>query len=456
MRNILIPITIVVMLSLLAVGCGEDFESPEWLQWKWGKKETPTTTPTEELATDEPDESVEPDEVVTDDAAALEMFEAQLAAADPITVGPQPRQLPQPLGTQSDWPEEPVDEPTEPADEPDEAPMDPDEPPSPADVAAEIEARRSASEPVDDWTGPEIDGDLEMDLEDPPVIDESEESIDEPAEEDATSMGSDEADMSALLLEDISLDGRPAESAPVSADPGDLVAASLVQVNDQFITVNDVLRSLHPQFISMPPVTSEGDFQRQAASLIHGELQRQVVEALVLAEAEAAMTDRQETLIDQEMENMLRTMIAEAGGSRQVLEQQFRQRYTTLDEILAEDRTEHHHQPSDVAGLLPPASGRVLREVQDSDAIDRSAVRGVPAGKRRRADRSGVAVGASAVAGGGGSRSGRSPGRRRFRSGGSGAITGPQAERRRHLAAHDGRQLSRGRSAGQRLSLESG
>ncbi|MHC4986018.1 MAG: hypothetical protein ACYTFO_07675, partial [Planctomycetota bacterium] len=224
--------------------------------------------------------------------------------------------------------------PTEPADEPDEAPMDPDEPPSPADVAAEIEARRSASEPVDDWTGPEIDGDLEMDLEDPPVIDESEESIDEPAEEDATSMGSDEADMSALLLEDISLDGRPAESAPVSADPGDLVAASLVQVNDQFITVNDVLRSLHPQFISMPPVTSEGDFQRQAASLIHGELQRQVVEALVLAEAEAAMTDRQETLIDQEMENMLRTMIAEAGGSRQVLEQQFRQRYTTLDEIL--------------------------------------------------------------------------------------------------------------------------
>ena len=351
MRNILIPITIAVMLSLSVLGCGEDFESPEWLQWKWGKKETPTTSPTEVLVTEDSDVPAEQADVVTDDAAAAEMFEAQLAAADPITVGPHPSQLPQPLGTRSDWPEGSFDDSAEPAEEA----TDLDEPPTPADVAAEIDARRAAGEPDDDWTGPEIDDDLDldMDVEEQPVVEELEEPIEEPVEEpieepveepveeDATSMDIDEPDMSAILLDDISLDDDgPAESSPVTADPGDLVAASLVQVNDEFITVDDVLRGLHPQFVAMPPVASESDFRRHAASMIHGELQRQVVEALVLAEAEAAMTDRQETFIDQEMEQRLRTMIAEAGGSQQVLEQQCRQRYTTLDEILDDQRNQ--------------------------------------------------------------------------------------------------------------------
>jgi len=118
----------------------------------------------------------------------------------------------------------------------------------------------------------------------------------------------------------------------------ELVAASMVQVNDKFITVDNVLNGLYNQLSSMQQVENEEAFRRAVAPLIEQQLRQLIYESLVLAEAEANLTDQQKAAIESEVADARREMIAHAGGSVQALEQYYRQRHTTLEKVLDEHR----------------------------------------------------------------------------------------------------------------------
>ena len=116
-----------------------------------------------------------------------------------------------------------------------------------------------------------------------------------------------------------------------------VVAASMVQVNDKFITIDDVLNGLHPRLVAMPPGEEEA-FRQAVTEMIDQQLRQLVYESLVLGEAEAGLTDAQKKAIENEVANARREMIAHAGGSARALEQYYRDRHTTLAEALDDHR----------------------------------------------------------------------------------------------------------------------
>ncbi len=131
--------------------------------------------------------------------------------------------------------------------------------------------------------------------------------------------------------------GNVHESQPIAVD-SKVVAASILQVNGQFITVHDIVSGAEDAFGSIPPELPEQEYHSLAEQIVRGEVRRQVTQALVLAEALARLTDPQEGYVDQEMEKIFREMVAHEGGSEQALRQRFAQEGVLLDEVLDEYR----------------------------------------------------------------------------------------------------------------------
>ncbi|MBL7134375.1 MAG: peptidyl-prolyl cis-trans isomerase [Phycisphaerae bacterium] len=137
-----------------------------------------------------------------------------------------------------------------------------------------------------------------------------------------------------------------AETAPVTpttaaaTEPagGEVVAASIVQVNDRFITIEDVLKSIAADLARLPVTVSETTYRRKVVGMIDEEVRRQVIQMLVLAEAKRRLTDQQKEHIDKDMEEILGEMTAQATGSRQKLEARFIHEGTTLKAAMARQR----------------------------------------------------------------------------------------------------------------------
>ncbi|MFW6065861.1 MAG: hypothetical protein ACOC9S_03485, partial [Planctomycetota bacterium] len=126
------------------------------------------------------------------------------------------------------------------------------------------------------------------------------------------------------------------EQAEVVGEP-EVVAASMIQVNGRFITIEDVLRSVRPELEKVSDAP-EPVFRNRAAQIIAAEIRRQVGQTLLAAEAERRLTDQQKKAVDAELEKMRKEMIASAGGSRTRLEARLREQGVTLDEVVAEQR----------------------------------------------------------------------------------------------------------------------
>lgn len=137
-----------------------------------------------------------------------------------------------------------------------------------------------------------------------------------------------------------------AETAPVAptttraTEPagGKVVAASIVRVNDHFITIEDVLESIAVDLTKLPVTISETTYRRKVAAMIDEEVHRQIDHHLILTEAERRLADQQKEHIDKEIEENLREMIAQAGGSRQKLQAKFIREGTTLEAAIASER----------------------------------------------------------------------------------------------------------------------
>ncbi len=128
----------------------------------------------------------------------------------------------------------------------------------------------------------------------------------------------------------------PRNAEPVRQDATEtVIASSMVQVNDAFITIDDVLTGLHAKLVDLQ-VDDEDTFRQAVVPLIEQELRQQIYESLVLGEAEANLTEPQKAIIADEIADARREMIAHAGGSEQALEQYHRDRNTTLAKVLDE------------------------------------------------------------------------------------------------------------------------
>jgi len=120
--------------------------------------------------------------------------------------------------------------------------------------------------------------------------------------------------------------------------PERTVAGSILQVNEHFITVEDVLHSADGKLSAFPATVTELTFRRQAAGIISEAINNKMHQVLILAEAEKRLTEDQQKLIDAEMAATLREMLAEVGGSRTKLEQQYADRGSSLNDVIGEQR----------------------------------------------------------------------------------------------------------------------
>lgn len=121
--------------------------------------------------------------------------------------------------------------------------------------------------------------------------------------------------------------GSPAEPYAGYALIGEprVVEAFMLQVNDEIITVDEVLNGAREDLQAIADTVSEENFRRQAMPIISRELQRKVGEALLVNSAQRELTDEDKDRIETLLEAELRELTAQAGGSRSQLDQRLRQ-----------------------------------------------------------------------------------------------------------------------------------
>ena len=135
------------------------------------------------------------------------------------------------------------------------------------------------------------------------------------------------------------LSGPMSPKQPAKAiGPDEVVAASVVQVNRRFITIDDILRPLAAKLSKLPKGISEQTFRDQAARLIAQEITGQITRVLVVEEAEKRLVDDQKKAIDQEIKQAQSDMLAAAGGSVTQLRQQLQREGLTLEQAMDEYR----------------------------------------------------------------------------------------------------------------------
>jgi hypothetical protein len=98
----------------------------------------------------------------------------------------------------------------------------------------------------------------------------------------------------------------------------------MLQVNDKFITLDEVLRPIHDRLAKAAAGTGERTFRMKALDLIRGEIRTQVEQTLLLAEAEGGLTEDERKLVKEQLADRFRQAVAEMGGSRAKLDQHLR------------------------------------------------------------------------------------------------------------------------------------
>jgi len=118
----------------------------------------------------------------------------------------------------------------------------------------------------------------------------------------------------------------------------EVVTGSALQVNDQFLTVEELLRSAGPRIAALPDDLKPAIYRRRVQRILDEEINRRIGHMLVYSEATKRLTDQQKKRIDADMESLLTEMIANAGGSRGKLQARLARGGTTLRDVLADQR----------------------------------------------------------------------------------------------------------------------
>ena len=125
---------------------------------------------------------------------------------------------------------------------------------------------------------------------------------------------------------------QPSYAGHTLLTPPEVVEAVVLTVNDQAVTINDVLDPLRRRLRAVDKGGGEEAFRVAAREMIVEEIRRQVYMILVLAEAERELSEQAKAYVEREADSRLRDMIAETGGSQSKLDQTLKEQGSSLPE----------------------------------------------------------------------------------------------------------------------------
>ena len=121
---------------------------------------------------------------------------------------------------------------------------------------------------------------------------------------------------------------------PTPTGPERVVAASAIQVNNRFVTVDDIVRRIKPRLAKVPKTLTPQKFAQRVSPWIAEQVRERINQALVLDEANKRLVDEQKKIIDAEVAEAKNAMLAEAGGSITRLKHELAKDGTTLEQVL--------------------------------------------------------------------------------------------------------------------------
>lgn len=129
-------------------------------------------------------------------------------------------------------------------------------------------------------------------------------------------------------------DPLPATSPATHPAGSEVLAASIIQVNGQYITVDEIVRSTSRELGDIPKGLPREKFVGRCRSILSDETRKQISEALVMTEAGNRLNDDQKKKIDAEVDQVQKEMVAEEGdGSVKKLEQVLLKEGTSLQTV---------------------------------------------------------------------------------------------------------------------------
>lgn len=130
--------------------------------------------------------------------------------------------------------------------------------------------------------------------------------------------------------------GRPAADA--NASEGEMVSASVIRVNDRYVTSEEILRRVAPQVREIPPSASRREFALRIRRAIAETIQTTIRELLVVAEAQNRLSEPLKRYIDERVVDFRRKLIARGGGSLEAIRAELQREGTTLEQVLDDHR----------------------------------------------------------------------------------------------------------------------
>ena len=133
----------------------------------------------------------------------------------------------------------------------------------------------------------------------------------------------------------VEADGQPSRYAgyQLTGEP-EMVEALAMTVDDTVITVGDIFDPIRIELDELGRTAGKEEFLKRAGELIGEEIQRQVGEALVYADAVKNLSEPEMAYVDGLVADRLRDMIVSVGGSRSKLVEQMRAEGLDLDDYL--------------------------------------------------------------------------------------------------------------------------
>ncbi|MDP6045608.1 MAG: peptidyl-prolyl cis-trans isomerase [Phycisphaerae bacterium] len=142
----------------------------------------------------------------------------------------------------------------------------------------------------------------------------------------------------------VSPDRGPATTAVKTAPDGEEplqigqtreIATSVISVKGKFITVQEILLEAERELAAVP---SDVRFDSRVRQIIQTTIQRRVNHELIFAETESRLSEPQKAHVEAQVEEIVRGMIADVGGSRTKLDNLLAQRGVTLKKLKEEHR----------------------------------------------------------------------------------------------------------------------
>ncbi len=110
-----------------------------------------------------------------------------------------------------------------------------------------------------------------------------------------------------------------------------IVSGGAVQVNDRFVNADQLIDGMHERFLELPRDLPQLEFRKKALEIVGSEIHYQIQQSLVFAEAERRLKEQVIDFIQADVDKEIRRMIAEAGGSREALEDKCRREGIALE-----------------------------------------------------------------------------------------------------------------------------